>query len=409
MRFVAQDMSLHERKHRLLSEGATICDLSMINPDILPPRFLLDKLLEASFKPANHRYAVARGIRRAREAFAHKYSTRFGVNLNPGDEVCVTLGTKDAMQHLMRVFKARGIVRIISTSPSYAPIGYAAAYSGLEVEFVELSNNCSDLGVCHLIDALDRALASKSAPAAVVLNFPNNPTGLCLDAEGVEKIVGVCQQHRTLLINDFAYGESGFGDFCPPSFLSSSYGSSGVVETFTMSKAYSVPGWRVAALVGAAEIVGAVARLKSQVDYGLFLPFQLASAAALTASEDLTFAIRSEYQRRARCLREILISLGWVVNEPQGGASLWARLPSPVLERGQTARGVAEELLIRGIAVSPEDAFLGGQRVPGEELSSEAKGSLARQISQNQGEHIRFALVAPELSLRRLADRLDVS
>jgi alanine-synthesizing transaminase len=367
---------LNRAKLELVSAGRPLIDLSMINPDLAPPRFLLDKLLEATVKPANHRYAVSRGVRRLRESFALKYRAAFGVPRDPEREICVTLGTKDALVSVLRVLGSVGDV-VALAEPTYPAHLSAVHLAGLQ----PCSFPLGDSGAA-LVANLERALQSQRC-VAVLINLPNNPTGLVASADEMAAICRVARKHGAVVINDFVYGEMVFGGGSAPSILGCADGAEHAVEIYSLSKAYSVPGWRVGALLGPEAIVRQVARLKSHTDYGIFLPLQIAAAAALSAGADLTAVPTQQYAQRSQLLVAGLRRLGWETEPPRAGASVWARLPVEV--RGRGAFWAVERMLRRAELFALPGGLFG----------------------QRWGEYVRFAVVVSEERLREGVARLE--
>lgn len=369
---------LNALKLERLARGSPLVDLSMINPDLAPPRFLLDKLLEATVKAQNHRYAVSRGIRKLREAFVTKYGRRFGVELDPEREVCVTLGTKDALVSVLRCLGSAGD-SVAVAEPTYPAHISAIELAGLEPRLFELGSDDGET-------ARDLARVLRQSGARVVLlNLPNNPTGKFLSPLALESVCRCARDFGAIVVNDFVYGEMVYGGARAPSVLSVPSGKGSTVEVYSLSKAYSVPGWRVGALVGPAEIVHQVSRLKSHSDYGVFLPLQIAAAAGLAVSDDLVSPLTRQYEYRARVLGEGLKRLGWSVESPQAGASVWAEIP----ERG---RSVGSSVYVRHLI---EEA--GVFAVPG------------LVFGQRWDRFVRFALVHGEERLREALQRMGES
>jgi alanine-synthesizing transaminase len=372
-------------KSRALESSNKIVDISMINPDIPPPRALLDRLLEASFKVSNHRYAVSRGIGKAREAFALKYQRSFQVTLDPESEVCVTLGTKDACNTFAAVLAHRGIREVIVPIPVYPPMVYALAHVGIRAVEWHLPFDLTTVGDRELSQL--EALLEAHSPCAVMVNFPSNPSGTAPCDEVLARVMSICKRSNAPLLNDFTYGELGHRDFKPTSMLSLSSDKSGVVETYTMSKAYGVPGWRVGALCGDAEILSEVYQIKARCDYGLFLPFQIASASILSSNEDFVAPLREEYTFRATALRTVLEDGVCGTVAPQAGSSIWCDVSDifPLAENPGVACAIA--LLELGFAVAPGVRF-----------------SLNGEDKTRNG--IRIALVASSGILHPLGDAL---
>lgn len=311
---------LHAGKTDAIKRGLRVFDLSMINPDLPPARSLLDRLLEATNRPANHRYAVARGIRKLREAFAIKYSSKFRSNLDPETEVCVTMGAKDALTNLLWCLSQAGD-RIIVGKPTYPAFLAALKLARVEPIFFEI-DRYEDRMVSQIA-----TLIKEHKPNGLLLNFPNNPTGISVSSEFYRDLIAVTSGEDLFVINDFVYGELGWEESKPASLFSVDQARHNMVEIYSMSKAYNIPGWRVAAVVGAPQICHLLARLKAHVDYGLFLPLQLAAAGALVSQYDLAATVADHYQERAKVVAQGLKRLGWEIHEPSAGASIWAKLP----------------------------------------------------------------------------------
>lgn len=348
---------LKELQHQMLVEGRQVLDLSMVNPDLPPPRAVLDRLLESVTKNQNHRYAVSRGVRRLREAFASKYATRFGVTLDPESEVCVCLGSKDATYHALKSLIHVGDSVVVSC-PSYPAHVSSVTLAGGKVVRWSYSLDVQE-AVRSLSDTLSRSKAK-----VLLLNFPSNPGGSVVSLEWWNAIADVCARFGTAIINDFVYGEMCFSGEAATSALRVRERGVRCVEVYSLSKAYNVPGWRVGALVGDSEIVQAVARWKSHSDYGLFLPLQYAAAVALSAPQDLARPTVQAYERRIRVLSDGLRAMGWTVESPQAGACVWAKYPKVLLDECREGSSsspsvrVAEGLLKKtGVLVAPGVVF----------------------------------------------------
>lgn len=380
---------LTQEKLKQLEAGGEPLDCGMINPDLPPPRFLLDKLAEACIKPANHRYAVSRGVRKLREGFAEKYRSTFGVVLDPDAEICVTMGTKDALQHIFTTTVPAGS-KVLLPSPAYPSHVALAKVSGHEVCYFKLAQ-----GEGETLRNLGQSLEAES-PDLILLNFPHNPTGIEVSPAFYDELAILLRASGKApwVVNDFVYGELSYSKRGATSALGCSALRPKVLETMSLSKSFSVPGWRVGAVVGERSAVAAIARRKSVTDYGIFLPIQLASAAALTSTADLAATQRMVYARRARILTDGLSLLGWRVANPTAGAAVWAEIPSevqdalmeasPDLVEGRSTR-IAIELLRRsGILAMPGILFGAGW----------------------EG-FMRFALVLPEEQIRTLLERLN--
>lgn len=335
-------------------DGRPVWDLSMVNPDLAPPRPVLDRLLESVTKTSNHRYAVSRGVRRLREGFSHKYRNRFQRELDPETQVCVCLGSKDATFHALRVLLEPGDVVIVPT-PAYPAHPSSVALA---------SGRCVYWNVPVCVEKVAEELSSliKSTKAKVLLmNFPSNPAGAVVSQQWWHEVGKVCAAHSVTVVNDFVYGEMCFSGQPATSSLCVSDLGVRCVEVYSLSKAYNVPGWRVGALVGDRDVVAAVARLKSQADYGLFLPLQYAATQALVSTDDLVAPSVKTYERRLRVLSVGLQDLGWGIVPPAAGACLWAKYPERLAiesDAGIRSIGVAKHLLnSAGVVVTPGALF----------------------------------------------------
>lgn len=363
-------------KARLLANGRAVCDLSMVNPDIAPPRFLIDTLSEAAVKGANHRYAVSRGVRKLREALSQRYDGVFGVSLSPETDVCVTLGSKDALTQIALVLLERGD-DILVGEPTYAAFRFVAEYAGLQVRSFSLSYDEEEM-----LSNLTAAMQEKPA-RAIFLNFPNNPTGQSVSEDFYRSVLAVARRSGTIVVNDFVYGEMTYSGNPAVSLLSVAERGDAALETYSLSKAFSVPGWRVGAVMGASHLVREIAIAKSRVDYGLFLPIQIAAAAALSSQEPFVSQITERYRKRAEVLTRVLGSVGWEVTFPSAGASIWAKIPERCRVEGSDR--VIQRLVGRGVVATGE-SFFGSSR----------------------DGFVRFALVAAEDRLLQLEEVLRV-
>jgi alanine-synthesizing transaminase len=346
---------LRSIQHRRVVDGQAVWDLSMVNPDMAPPRVVLDRLLESVTKGTNHRYAVSRGVRRLRDAFAFKYSTRFEISLNPETQVCVCLGSKDATFHALRVLVKAGD-SVVVAAPSYPAHPSAIALAGATAIPWHVSPDPSEAS-----QKLSTLLMASRA-RVVLLNFPSNPAGALVDRDWWREIGRVCAAHDAVVINDFVYGEMTFSGVPAASALHARQSGARCVEVYSLSKAYSVPGWRVGALVGDAEVVEAVSRMKSYADYGLFLPLQYAATVALSTTEDIVRPTAHVYERRLKVLTTGLQELGWKLKAPKAGACLWAEYPrelaADVAIGESRSLSVATTLLREcGVVVTPGVVF----------------------------------------------------
>lgn len=367
---------LDELKLQILGKGQMLLDLSMINPDLEPPRLLLDKLLEATTKPNNHRYAVSRGIRKLREAFALKYANRFSVKIDPESEVCITAGTKDAVVHCLTALTDPGDTVLVGR-PTYPAHLSALHVNHLKPQFFDISADL-DLMLRGIEEALDRSKAK-----VLLINFPNNPTAVVPSKSFFERLEKITRARGVFVLNDFVYGEMGYDGVHPVSLLAVSEFKEHGAETYSLSKAYNIAGWRVGALVGQFQLVRLLGRLKSHLDYGTFLPIQTAAAAALSSKEDLVRSTVSAYNARRRALINGLQRLKWPAEFPRAGASVWVKVPDFHAQGGSLQ--VCKRLLAeQHILATPGFLF-------GEEFD----------------DHIRLALVVSEEQIHELVRRLE--
>lgn len=333
---------IKQLKLKMAGQNRLLYDFSMINPDLSPPRFILDKLVENSIKASNHKYSASKGIKKIREAFAYKYERRFNVKLDPAN-ICACFGTKDAITQTLMACLAPN-QNVLVAAPTYVAYNSSIKYCRLNPYYFEISPDQN-----QTLQNIKSAL-SQHPIHAIILNFPNNPTGLCVDRDFYKKLSQICDQ--ILVINDFVYGEMGFKQ---TPFSALAVPELNAVETYSLSKAYSVPGWRVAGLLGNPRVVEKVSRLKSHLDYGLFTPLQIAASAALTANDDLVKANLEIYKRRALKLSEGLKRLGWSCEMPEAGACLWTTIPQKItLNSYQYALKLLDDL---GIIALPGEVF----------------------------------------------------
>ena len=345
---------LKDLQKEKVSRGEQVLDLSMVNPDLQPPRMVMDRLLEFVTKGSNHRYAVSRGVRRLRDGFATKYARTFSQELDADREVCVCLGSKDGIFNVLRYVLASGD-RVIVSSPCYSAHRSAVELVGGQVVPWQLfGESVQDE---HALDSLCR----EHAPKVLLLNLPANPTGLVVDTEWWERVAKICARYGVLLVNDFVYGEMCFsGEPATSGLVGRQFGAT-CVEVYSLSKAYNVPGWRVGALLGDSSIISGVARLKSQADYGLFLPLQYAASLALLSEEDLVSDTVKTYERRLRLLMAGLEGEGIEITTPSAGACLWIKfdndLPQAEAPMSRSTSFAAGLLEAHNLVVTPGVIF----------------------------------------------------
>ena len=309
-------------KARARAEGADIIDFGMGNPDQPTPPHIVEKLIEAVQDPKTHRYSMSRGIPGLRKAVSGYYARRFGVDVDPETETIVTLGSKEGLANLSSAITSPGDV-ILVTNPSYPihPFGFIIA--GAAVRSIPVGPEG------ELMEAMKRAVKHSSPkPTAVVLNFPNNPTAKVVDLDFYEEVVDFCLHHGIYILSDIAYSEIYFDEVPPPSILQIKRAWDIAVEFSSMSKTYSMPGWRIGFATGNKTLIAALARIKSYLDYGAFTPIQVASAAALNGPQDCVTEIREIYKSRRDVLVDGLAAAGWDIPSPPATMFAWAPIPS---------------------------------------------------------------------------------
>ncbi|MEQ8443386.1 MAG: LL-diaminopimelate aminotransferase [Alphaproteobacteria bacterium] len=316
-------------KAQLRKEGADIIDFGMGNPDSPTPQHIVDKLIETVQDPRTHRYSTSRGIPGLRKALSAYYERRFNVSLDPETEVIATLGSKEGLANLAQAITSPGDI-VLVPNPCYPIHSFGFIIAGGAVRSLpaggEVHQPLADFRK-NFMDALNRAVAhSIPKPLAVVLNFPQNPTAQCVDLDFYEEIVDFCRYHEIYILSDIAYSEVYFGD-PPPSVLQVAHARDIAVEFSSLSKTYSMPGWRMGFAAGNKRLIAALGRIKSYVDYGAFTPIQVAAAAALNGPQDCVEEMRALYKERRDVLVGGLARIGWEVPSPEATMFVWAPLP----------------------------------------------------------------------------------
>src|SRR5487761_2513876 len=295
--------------------GEDVIDLGFGNPDIPSPDVAVEKLSEAAHNPRNHRYSSSRGIPKLRQAIADLYKRRFDVELDPDREVVTTIGAKEGLSHLMWVLVGPGDTALVP-SPSYPIHIYAPLFAGADVRMIRLENlggDEADAGEAFFANLVEAWESAWPKPKVVILSFPRNPTTACIDLATMTRLVEFAKEHDVLLVHDFAYAETAFDGFRPPSILEVPGAKEVAVELYTLTKSFSMAGWRVAFMVGNAQIVGALTKLKSYLDYGTFQPIQIAAIVAMNEAPDYPKVINECYQGRRDALCDGLNRIGWEI------------------------------------------------------------------------------------------------
>lgn len=351
--------------------GEDIIDLGMGNPDLPAPAHVIDKLCEASKNPKNHRYSASKGITQLRMAICEWYKRRFDVELDPETEAVVTIGSKEGLSHLALAIVEPGDVALTPT-PAYPIHPYSVIIAGGEVRSVPIGP-----GVDFLSE-LEKAFKNTwPRPKLLLINFPHNPTTEVVDIEFFRRVVDFAKENSLILIHDFAYADLIFDGFKAPSILQVSGAKDIAVEFFSLTKSYSMAGWRVGFCTGNREIVGALTKIKSYLDYGMFQPIQIASVVALRGPQECVEDFRKTYERRRNVLCKGLNRIGWEIESPKATMFVWARIPEPYIKMGslEFAKFLLKEAKV---AVSPGIGF-----------------------GEGGDEYVRFALVENEHRIRQ--------
>src|ERR1700730_16239221 len=363
----------NELKMGARRRGEDIIDLSMGNPDGPTPKHIVDKLVEAAQRDDTHGYSVSKGIPRLRKAICDWYKRRYAVELDPDSEAIVTIGSKEGLAHLMLACLERGDT-VLVPNPSYPIHIYGAIIAGADVRSVRMTPGGD------FFAELERAIRELSPkPKMLVLGFPSNPTARCVDLDFFEKIIALARQHDILVVHDLAYADIVFDDYKAPSIMQVPGAREIAVEFFTMSKSYTMAGWRIGFMVGNKDLVHALARIKSYHDYGTFAPIQIASIVALEGPQNDVEKIRLNYQKRREVMVKALHDAGWMVEKPKASMYIWAKIPEFYAKLGSI--GFTKRLMHEAkIAVAPGIGF-----------------------GDYGDDHVRIALIENEHRLRQAA------
>ncbi|MBF0452715.1 MAG: alanine transaminase [Candidatus Magnetomorum sp.] len=309
-------------------KGEDIIDLGMGNPDQGTPQHIVDKLVEASQKSHNHKYSASRGIRKLRMAISDWYQRRYDVDIDPENEAIVTIGVKEGMSHLVLVTIRPGDV-IFTPNPTYPIHPYSAIIAGGDVRGIPLGP-----GQDFFENLISATRQTWPKPKLLIISYPHNPTTETVTLEFFEKIVDYAKEHDILVIHDLAYADIVYDGYKAPSFLQAKGAKDVGVEFFSMSKSYNMAGWRVGFCVGNPEVIFALRRIKSYLDYGIFQPVQIAAIIALNGPQDCVKEICEDYKIRRDALISGLNRAGWPVESPKGTMFVWARIPEPFRSMG---------------------------------------------------------------------------
>ena len=346
--YVFAEVNSMKAKERSLGED--IIDFGMGNPDTPTPQHIVDKLCDTIKDPKSHRYSVSRGILGLRRAQSNYYKRRFNVEVDPETEVIVTLGSKEGLANLASAITANGD-RVIVPNPSYPIHPYGFIIAGASV--LSIDSNPNEDFIINLYKILS---SPNNKAKALVLNYPNNPTTRIATLDFFREVIDICLKHDVYVLSDIAYSEIYFDGEIPPSILEVPKAKKIAVEFSSMSKTYSMPGWRVGFAVGNKNLIQALTKIKSYLDYGAFTPVQVASIAALNGSQDCVKDIRSIYMKRRDILVEGFRRVGWEMDSPKATMFVWAKLPDRFLKIGSLE--FSKRLLKYGkVAVAPGIGF----------------------------------------------------
>ena len=354
--------------------GEDIIDLGMGNPDMPAPKHVIDKLCEAANNPKNHRYSASKGITQLRMAVCEWYKRRFDVDLDHESETVVTIGSKEGLSHLALATIQPGDV-VMTPTPSYPIHPYSVIIAGGEVISIPIGP-----GIDFFAEMEKSFKKTWPRPKMLIMNFPHNPTTIVVEGlEFFKKVVDFAKENNIIVINDFAYADLVFDDYKAPSFLQVPGAKDVGVEFFSLTKSYSMAGWRVGFCVGNKDVVGALIKIKSYLDYGMFQPIQIASIVALRGPQDCVEEFRKIYESRRNVLINGLHNAGWNVESPKATMFVWAKIPEQFRKMGSLEFA---KLLIKegGVAVSPGIGF-----------------------GEGGDEYVRFALVENEHRIKQAA------
>jgi len=350
-------------KLELRRAGHDVIDFGFGNPDVAPPEVAVEKLREAALLPRNHRYSSSRGLPNLRSAVCELYRDRFGVELDPETEATMSLGAKEGLVHLLWVLLGPGDVALVP-SPSYPIHLFAPGFAGAAVQRVPVGP-----GVDFVAGVKEAWELAQPRPRVLLCSFPHNPTTAIADRAQLQELVDFARAKEMVLVHDFAYADLGFDGYRPPSIFECEGAREVAVELYSMTKGFSLAGWRIAFVLGRADVVGALARLKSYLDYGTFQPLQIAATVALREARDRPTEVAEIYEARRDALCSGLQRVGWDVAPPPATMFIWARIPTQ-----ENAQDFAVRLLRDAhVAVSPGSGF-----------GADGEG------------HVRFALVENE-------------
>jgi alanine-synthesizing transaminase len=358
-------------KQEARRHGEDVIDLGMGNPDMPTPEHIVNKLVEAARNPKNHRYSASKGITQLRMAICEWYERRYNVSLDPETNAVVTIGSKEGLSHLMLAIMGPGDVALTPT-PAYPIHPYSVVIAGGEVRSIPIGPGI------NFFEEMEKAFKTTwPRPKVLIINFPHNPTTEVVGLDFFEKVVDFAKENNLIVIHDLAYADLVFDGYAAPSFLQVKGALDVGVEFFSMTKSYSMAGWRVGFCVGNPKIVGALTKIKSYLDYGMFQPIQIASIVALRGDQGCVADICKTYQSRRDVLIDGLNKAGWPVPPPKATMFVWAKIPEAYakMDSLEFTKFILKEA---GVAVSPGIGF-----------------------GEGGDEFVRFALVENEQRIRQ--------
>ncbi len=346
---------VNDLKAKLRYKGKDIIDFGMGNPDMPTPSHIREKLQETVNKPGTGRYSTSRGIPGLRKAQVSYYERRFGVKLDPDKEVVVTLGSKEGLANLAQAITSPGDI-ILSPNPSYPIHPYGFIIAGASLRHLPAMED-GQFNQELFLEKLDRAIRhSVPSPKAVIVSFPSNPTAQIVDLGFYEEVVKIGLKYNTFILSDLAYAEIYFDDHPPPSILQVKNSKKICVEFTSMSKTYAMAGWRIGFAVGNKNLIAALTKIKSYLDYGAFTPVQVAAASALNGPQDCVENIRNTYKSRRDTLIKSMSRSGWEIPKPEASMFAWAPIPKMYEKKGSLA--FSKDLMLKAsVAVAPGIAF----------------------------------------------------
>ena len=378
--YVFSEINNIKAKERL--KGRDIIDMGMGNPDSSTPKHIVNKLISTIKNPKTHRYSISRGIEGLRKAQREYYLRRFNVALNKDKEIVVTLGSKEGLANLASAITSKGDL-VLVPDPSYPIHPYGFLIAGASVKSIRMDNHENFLRILS-----NKLNLYKNRIKAIIINYPNNPTTQVVSLDFYKELVDICYKNQVWILSDLAYAEIYFDIAPPPSILQIKKAKNIAVEFSSMSKTFSMPGWRIGFACGNSTLISALSRIKSYLDYGAFTPIQVAATAALNGPQDCVEEIRDIYKKR----RDVLVSsfkrVGWSFETPDATMFAWAKIPVRFLNKGSL---YFSKMLLKkaGLAVSPGIGFgkYGNKHVRISLVENEHR---IRQAARNIKNNIKF-------------------